>query len=184
MVRERDTPETSGQNAFRLIDLGISVIGGLNPADFGRLNLPDLTTLLKLAYETGYILSTFPTSVSPETNSTMVIIPSDPNQKPTIKHGICVAYKYHPYGGLNSIEIQEGEEMEGEGETQINLSFKGHTTGHKEVTVATTRLNLREGLKKLISIGREAGAASDFRNHGINHPTEVFFPEFLPQSQK
>lgn len=135
-----------------------------------------------LAHETGFILSTFPTSSFPEENSTWLIIPSDPDQKPTIRHQICVAYKYSAVGGINDIDIQEGEEVKGK--RQIKLSFNGYTTGHKEVAVTTTRLNLREGLRQLISIGREAGGKKYLESPPLipplNHPPTTFYSDFLP----
>lgn len=142
------------------------------------LNLTELRRYTILAYEVNSIVSSFPTESFPELTSTKLIFPSD--QQPTIIHKSCVAYKYHPYGGTNYIKIREGKEVEGK-ERQIELSFNGHTTGFNEVAVTTTRPNLREGLKQLISIGREAGGQGELESHGVNHPTTPYYPDFLPQ---
>lgn len=166
------------QETFRLKRFTTEWVGDWDPNDINRFSATDLPRLVGLAHETGYILSTFPTTLFPERIFTELTIHSDPNKKPIIKHGILVAYKYHLYGGSNSIEIQEGEEVEGERQTK--LSFEGHTTSFKKVTVTTTRIYLRGDLKELISMGREAGAESDLKSHGVNHPTKTYYPDFLP----
>ena len=145
------------------------------PENMDKLDPTELKRCVDLANEVKTIVSSFPTHSFPESTSTKLIFPSD--GKPTIIHFAYVAYKYHPYGGLNSIEIQEGEEVEGK--KQINLSFSGHTTGLHEVRVVTERDKLEEGLKKLISIGRELGGPADLKLHGKNHPTTIYFPEYL-----
>jgi len=83
---------------------------------------------------------------------------------------------------MNSIEIQEVKEVGSRRKKrQIELSFNGHTTGFNKVAVTTARQNLREAFKELISIGREAGGDWEFEMHGINHPTTIYYPDFLPQ---
>lgn len=127
------------------------VLTGWSAENIHTLDLTELTRYVQLVKEVSSIVSSFPTQSAPELTSTKLIFPRD--EKPTIIHNTYVAYKYDPQGGMNSIVIQEGEEIEGK--TQINLSFEGHTTSFHKVSVVTDRDNLREGLKKLISIGRE-----------------------------
>jgi len=179
------TPEV-GKGPQEVFKLRHFTIKGLdnwrNPDNTQKFDLTKLRGLIGLAQETGFILSAFPTSSFPELNSTQLIIPSDPDRKPIVQHNVCVAYKYHPVGGMNSIEIQEVKEVGGRRKKrQIELSFNGHTTGFKKVALVTSRQDLGEALKELISIGREAGGESEFNMHGLNHPTTIYYPDFLPQ---
>ena len=153
----------------------VIVLRGWGPGNIDNLNLTELRRYLNLAHEVKTIVSSFPTQLFPGPTSTELIFPRD--EKPTIIHNTYVAYKYHPYGGRNSIRIQEGEGVERE--KQINLSFEGHTTSFNTVSVVTERSRLREGLKELISIGRELGGESELKSHGVNHPTTVYCPKFL-----
>lgn len=172
MAIERKSRETEP----KLNHFSVKLVGW-NPESIGGLHLTELTEWVKLAHEVGSILSSFPTNTLPKIAYTELILLFD--QQPAIIHHACVAYKYHATGGMNTIGIQEGEEVEGK--RQIELSFDGHTTGFKKVAVTTERKDLREALKELISIGREAGGESELKMHGVNHPTTIYYPDFLPQ---
>lgn len=165
-----------GQEREPKLNKPLIVFRGFSQENIHELNLTELTRFVQLAHEVNSIVSSFPTHSFPELTQTKLIFPYD--QEPTIIHNSCVAYKYHPYGGMNSIEIQEGEEVGGK--KQIKLSFNGNTTSGCTVTVVTPRDDLRGGLKELISMGREAGGESELSMHGVNHPTKPYYPDFLP----
>lgn len=96
---------------------------------------------------------------------------------PTIVFEVDVAYKHHPYGGRNTIEITE-ETINGRKKSKV--TFTGHTTAFHGVSHTTTKAMLGNTLQEVVATGRELGAPSDVMGHAGKHDV-TYYPELLPQ---